>query len=54
MNLANNFDSVVFILACLYCKIRVVRTKVWCKMTGVTFDFHYRYHYLALTWFACN
>jgi hypothetical protein len=51
---ANNFDSVVFILACLYCKVRVVRTKVWCKMAGVTFDFHYRYHYLALTWFACK
>jgi hypothetical protein len=48
------FDSVVFILTCLYCKIRVVRTKVWCKMAGVTFDFHDRYHYLALTWFACK
>ena len=33
---------VVFILACLYCyKVRVVRTKVWCKMAGVTFEFHY-------------
>ena len=39
---------------CLYCKVRVVRTKVSCKMAGVTFDFHYRYHYLALTWFACK
>jgi hypothetical protein len=49
-----HLGKVVFILACLYCKIRVVRTKVWCKMAGVTFDFHYRYHYLALTWFACK
>jgi hypothetical protein len=23
-------------------------------MAGVTFDFHDRYHYLALTWFACK
>jgi hypothetical protein len=23
-------------------------------MAGVTFDFHRRYHYLALTWFACS
>ena len=38
LNHANNFDSVVFILACLYCEVRVVRTKFWCKMAGVTFD----------------
>jgi hypothetical protein len=23
-------------------------------MAGVTFDFHYRYHYLSLFWFACK
>jgi hypothetical protein len=54
LNLVNNFDSVVFILACLYCKVRIVRIDVWCKMAGVTFDLHYHYHYVALTWFATS